>query len=55
MMRLEPANCSGGAAAFFLAIALDNCLTAQGAVRKMQQYECFRALNSRKLHVMEDW
>lgn len=30
MMRLGPANCSGGAAAFFLAIALNDCLTAQG-------------------------
>jgi hypothetical protein len=49
MMRLGPADCSGGAAAFFLAIALDNCLTAQGAVRRKQQYKCCRALNSRKV------
>jgi hypothetical protein len=49
MMRLGPANCSGGAAAFFLAIAQDDCLTAQDVVRKMPRYECLRALNLGKV------
>jgi len=49
MMRLEPANCSGAAVAFFLAIALSDCPIAQGAIRRMQGYECFRALDPRKV------